>query len=94
MMRGSTVLVRAYGGALSRMRVWEVWRDVVFVSSEENYERLAAGVVALWPVGVPAEDVFTATDDTMKALSDTDASMLLDSGSLQPWLPTVAHELV
>ncbi len=57
MKQGDYVLVRCYGDKTRRVRVWEHVSGVVFVCSDENYDRLSRGVRGLWPVGFHEVDV-------------------------------------
>lgn len=58
-MRGDVVLVRTFGGKAEKRRVWDVAEAVVFVTNDEQFERLAAGEQAIQPIGFPKEDVFS-----------------------------------
>ena len=60
-MRGDVVLVRSFGGKALKRRVWDVGDSVVFVTNDEQFERLVAGKQAIEPVGFPKEDVFRDT---------------------------------
>jgi hypothetical protein len=57
-MKGDTVVVRAYGGEPKVVRVWDIGEKVILICSEENFQTLSKGKKGLWPVGVPKETVF------------------------------------
>lgn len=57
-MRGTLVIVRAYGGQALVRRVWASDRRAVFVTTDELYDRLDRGLEAPEPMGFPATDVF------------------------------------
>jgi hypothetical protein len=57
-MRGDVVLVRAFGGKALKRRVWDVGESVVYVTNDEQFEKLIAGKRAIEPIGFPKEDVF------------------------------------
>jgi hypothetical protein len=58
LLRGEVVLVRTFGGEPVERRVWDVGDSVVYVSNNEEFEKLVAGKPALAPVGFPKEDIF------------------------------------
>ena len=60
-MRGDIVLVRTFSGKPLKRRVWDVGESVVFVTDDEQFERLVAGKKAIEPLGFPKEDVFRST---------------------------------
>lgn len=60
-MRGDVVLVRTFSGKAVKRRVWDVGDTVVYVTNDEQFERLVAGKHALEPIGFPKEDVFKDT---------------------------------
>lgn len=69
-MRGDVVLVRTFSGKAVKRRVWDVGDTVVYVTNDEQFEKLAAGKRAVEPIGFPKEDVFRDTanessDDTV-----------------------------
>lgn len=57
-MRGELVIVRTFGGKPVERRVWDVGEAVVYVTNDEEFEKLVAGKPALQPIGFPKEDVF------------------------------------
>ena len=77
-MRGDLVIVRAFGNRPLRRRVWDVSDTVVFITDDEQFERLAVGEQAVSPIGFPKEDVFSCTASE----SYDDA---IDWTSLAPW---------
>ncbi len=52
------VIVRTFGGKPVERRVWDVGESVVYVTNEEEFNKLVAGKPALEPIGFPKEDVF------------------------------------
>jgi hypothetical protein len=77
-MRGDIVLVRTFGGKGLKRRVWDVGDSVVFVTNDEQFEKLVAGKRAVDPVGFPKEDVFRDTES-----ESGDGS--IDWSLLDPW---------
>jgi len=69
-MRGDVVLVRTFGGKALKRRVWDVGDSVVYVTNDEQFERLSLGKRAVEPIGFPKEDVFrnTATEPVGEAV--------------------------
>ena len=57
-LRGELVIVRTFGGKPVERRVWDVGEAVVYVTNEEEFQKLVAGKPALDPIGFPKEDVF------------------------------------
>ena len=57
-MKGDIVIVRERKGRPLVRRVWESTPTGVFISEERQFQRLAAGIVALNPVGFPRDDVY------------------------------------
>jgi len=74
-MRGSVVIVRAFGGQRLVRRVWDVKGQTVYVCDERGFERLLSGDPDAMPVGFPAVDVF----------EHEGAENGEDSDNLQPW---------
>ena len=52
------MLVRTFGGEPVKLRVWVVESSVVFITSEDEYEKLVAGRPALDPIAFPRKDIF------------------------------------
>jgi len=77
-MRGDIVIVRAFGGKALKRRVWDVGDTVVYITNDEQFERLVAGKRAVEPVGFPKEDVFKDTEN--ESSDDT-----VDWARLAPW---------
>ena len=77
-MRGDVVLVRTFNGKAVKRRVWDVGDSVVYVTNDEQFERLAAGKDAIEPIGFPKEDVF---EDAEHESNDNTT----DWGRLTPW---------
>jgi hypothetical protein len=77
-MRGDVVLVRTFSGRAVKRRVWDVGDTVVYVTNDEQFERLAAGKRAVEPIGFPKEDVFK--DTANESGDDT-----VDWARLAPW---------
>lgn len=61
-MRGEIVIVRAFGGKPLKRRVWDIGRSVVYVTNDEEFNKLEADLPALEPIGFPKEDVFQDTE--------------------------------
>lgn len=57
-MKGANVWVRDIYGVVHRRRVWDTGDRVIYVTNDEQFERLETGAVALSPIGFPPEDVF------------------------------------
>ena len=57
-MRGTVVIVRAFGGVALVRRVWEAADGLVYLSTESEFAKLEAGKEGLPPIGFPAQDVF------------------------------------
>jgi len=76
-MRGEAVIVRTFGGKGLKRRVWDVGQTVVYVTDDEQFERLTAGKRAIKPIGFPKEDVFRGTEN-----QPIDS---IDWSSLVPW---------
>jgi hypothetical protein len=68
--QGQRVFVRAFGGKILVRRVWEATPDVVYICSEDNYERLSKGLLGLWPVAFPREYVFRYDPTVARTLPD------------------------
>jgi hypothetical protein len=87
MIRGETLIVRAFGGELLVRRVWDITKTLVYIATEEQYEKLASGSwspserleLCLEPIGVPAEDVF-----------QYDPKKKIAPAHLVPWRPQEA----
>jgi hypothetical protein len=77
-MRGDTVIVRAFGGKALRRRVWSTGDGLVYITNNEQFDRLVAGKPAFEPIGFPEEDVFK---DTANESSEDS----IDWSRLQPW---------
>ena len=70
------MLVRAFGGEPVKLRVWNVKSSVVFITSEDEYEKLAAGQPALDPIAFPRKDIF-CVPATLSAARPFDWSQLV-----------------
>jgi hypothetical protein len=58
LLRGEIVIVRTFGGKPVECRVWDVGDTLVYVTNDEEFEKLIAGKAALAPIGFPKEDIF------------------------------------
>lgn len=76
-MRGELVIVRAFGGRALKRRVWDIGVNLVYVTNDEEFEKLAAGAPAVEPIGFPKEDIF--------CLSETEPSDATEWSQLAPW---------
>jgi hypothetical protein len=77
-MRGETVIVRAFGDRPLKRKVWEVGDAVVYVTNDEEFDKLSAGIAAQEPIGFPKEDVFRDTES--ESFNDS-----VDWSQLVPW---------
>ena len=50
-MRGDMVIVRDFRGETLVRRVWEADQKAVYITDDQQFERLSAGKDALMPVG-------------------------------------------
>ncbi len=57
-MRGEFVIVRDFRGKALLRRVWSADAKAVYITDDEQFERLLAAQEALLPVGFPRGDVF------------------------------------
>lgn len=57
-MRGDRVIVRSFGGRPLVRRVWAADEHGVYISAEQEFQKLTRGEEALAPVGFPRADVF------------------------------------
>jgi hypothetical protein len=62
-MRGDSVIVRAFGGRALKRRVWDVGESLVYITTDEEFEKLVEGKPAVEPVGFPREDIFCLTEN-------------------------------
>ena len=56
-MRGEKVIVRIYGGATIERIIWEETDRRVYVTSEDNFEKLKRGQWEALPIGFPRSDI-------------------------------------
>ena len=77
-MRGDTVIVRAFGGKALKRRVWGTGDGLVYITSNEEFEKLVAGKPAAEPIGFPKEDVFIDT-------ANESGNGSVDWSQLAPW---------
>ena len=85
-MCGEIAVVRAFGDRLHIRRIWIVGLKVIYVCSEENFRRLAAGQEAYQPIAFPAEDVFRYDPAIIVGLMDNDVPNQSIWGRLAPWI--------
>lgn len=57
-MKGEKVIVRAFGNRPLLRRVWTTTEKAVFITNEEQFQLLVAGLPAIEPLGFPRKDVF------------------------------------
>jgi hypothetical protein len=57
-MRGELVIVRAYRNRPLIRRVWDIGKRVVYITSEQEYQKLISGKPSIGAIGFPKEDVF------------------------------------
>lgn len=79
-MRGDTVIVRAFGGKALLRRVWDVGERVVYVTNDDEFDKLAAGQPAIEPIGFPKEDVFRVSEEHSRERN-------LEWSRLEVWRP-------
>ena len=77
-LRGELVIVRTFGGKLVECRVWDVGEAVVYVTNDEEFDKLIAGKPALDPIGFPKEDIFCRP-------ASKSARKRLRGSQLNPW---------
>jgi hypothetical protein len=79
--RGDTVIVRAFGGKALKRRVWDVDDGLVYITNDEEFEKLVAGKPAVEPIGFPTEDIF--------CLSENESTDPTEWSQLVPWRSNV-----
>jgi hypothetical protein len=84
-MRGSTVIVRSFGGYPLVRRVWSANEHGVYISAEQEFQRLRRGADALAPVGFPREDVFELDPDVAAVAARNGTLSDDDWGRLSRW---------
>lgn len=57
-MRGEMVVVKDFRGRALVRRVWDADEKAVYITDDQQFERLSKGEDALMPVGFPKDDVF------------------------------------
>lgn len=57
-MRGDLVIVKDFRGEALVRRVWDADQKAVYITDDQQFERLVTGEEALLPVGFQREDVF------------------------------------
>jgi hypothetical protein len=55
--RGDQVAVKVFGGTEVILKVWDHKGKMILVTNVEEYDRLARGLPAPWPVAFHPEDV-------------------------------------
>lgn len=84
-MRGELVIVRSYGGRPLLRRVWDVGRNVVYITNDEQLGRLTQGLPASMPIGFPMEDVFAYDPEIAACIESLYQTGRLDWSSLKRW---------
>jgi hypothetical protein len=80
-MRGDNVIVRAFGGLPLVRKVWSIGARVIYLTDDEEFQKLEAGKSALPPIGFPKEDVFAfdpAIVSNLESLKWSEAKPYLD----------------
>lgn len=85
-MRGTLVILRAYEDKPIVRKVWDANDRVVYVTNDEFFDRLIAGIDAPLPVGFPREDVFEYDPELAESLEILYQSGTWDWGKLRKWL--------
>jgi hypothetical protein len=52
-MKGQTIWVKDFHGVIHRRRLWSVGKETIYVTNDEQFDRLEKGLPALMPIGVP-----------------------------------------
>jgi hypothetical protein len=82
---GDLVILRSYGGMPLVRRVWS-WDSVaVYITNDEQFERLIDGKSAIQPVGFPLEDVFAYDEGVAASIDSLFESGRMDWKKLRPW---------
>jgi hypothetical protein len=68
-MRGSHVIVRAFGGVPLIRRIWDEETSLIYITNDEQFELLTKGKEALEPIGFPREDVFTYDSELASSMN-------------------------
>jgi hypothetical protein len=85
-MRGETVIVRAYRGRPFLMKVWEVGKEVVYLTKEEQFLYLLSNDSrAIGPIGFPKEDVFKFDPIIAKEVDRFSEEKAFDWNKLKPY---------
>lgn len=82
-MRGELVIVRDFSGKALLRRVWNADERAVYITNDEQFERLLADEEALLPVGFPREDVFEYVPSVVELLGQEQE--LVDWSRLIRW---------
>ena len=80
-MRGDLVIVRDFRGEALVRRVWDADQKAVYITDDQQFERLLAGHEALLPVGFPREDVFEYDPGIAESIEKES----IDWHMLSPW---------
>lgn len=80
-MRGELVIVRDFSGRALLRRVWDADEKAVYITDDQQFERLVSGHEALWPVGFPREDVF----EYNPGIAESIGKESIDWRMLSPW---------
>jgi hypothetical protein len=77
-MRGDDVIVRAFGGLPLVRKVWSIGARVIYLTDDEQFQKLKAGKSALQPIGFPKEDVFKFDTAILESLKWSEAKPYLE----------------
>jgi hypothetical protein len=84
-MRGDKVIVRSFGDRPLVRRVWSANEHGVYISAEQEFEKLTRGEEALSPVGFPREDVFEFDPEVAATAERANGPDQFDWGRLNLW---------
>ena len=84
-MRGDLVIVRTYGGKPLVRRVWGVGPNSVYITNDEQFQKLINNVPALEPISFPKEDVFVYDRKLVVSMEDMDKSGKFNWSKVVPY---------
>lgn len=80
-MRGELVIVRDFRAKALIRRVWDADAKAIYITDDQQFERLVAGHEALLPIGFPKEDVFEYAPEIVESI----AAGSVDWNKLKRW---------
>jgi hypothetical protein len=72
--RGDSIAVTVCGGVEVVLKFWETKGNMILVTNEEEYDRLAHGLDAPWPVAFHPEEVRMLESETNEAAHENNDS--------------------